>query len=283
MKGAELQAKESPGGTQIHFGIREHGMGAVMNGMAAHKGVLPVGGTFFVFSDYMRPAVRLAALGGAHVVYSWTHDSIGLGEDGPTHQPIEHLASLRAMPGLSLIRPADANETAQAWRLAVEADGPVGLCLTRQNIPVLAETAERAGEGVARGAYVLVDPDGGADIVLVGTGSEVQHCLGAAATLATDGVRARVVSFPSWDRFEAQPEDYRASVFPPGVPVLSIEAGATFGWDRYADDAIGIDRFGASAPVAVVMEKFGFTADHVVERARALLAQPAATDGHRGR
>jgi transketolase len=255
-------------------------MGAVMNGMAAHKGVLPVGGTFFVFSDYMRPAVRLAAIGSAHVVYSWTHDSIGLGEDGPTHQPIEHLASLRAMPGLSLIRPADANETAEAWRLAVEAEGPVGLCLTRQNIPVLAETAERGAEGVARGAYVLAETDGGPDIVLVGTGSEVQHCLGAAATLAADGVRARVVSFPSWDRFEAQPEDYRASVFPDGVPVLSIEAGATFGWDRYADDAIGIDRFGASAPVAVVMEKFGFTADHVVERARALLAPHAAADGH---
>jgi transketolase len=282
MKGAELQAKESPGGTQIHFGIREHGMGALMNGMAAHKGVLPVGGTFFVFSDYMRPAVRLAALGGEHVIYSWTHDSIGLGEDGPTHQPIEHLASLRAMPGLSLIRPADANETAQAWRLAVEAEGPVGLCLTRQNIPVLAETAERAAEGVARGAYVLVEPDGGPEIVLVGTGSEVQHCLGAATTLAADGVRARVVSFPSWNLFEAQSADYRASVFPPGLPVLSIEAGATFGWDRYADDAIGIDRFGASAPVAVVMEKFGFTAAHVVERARALLARHAATDG-RGR
>ena len=283
MKGAEIQSKESPDGTQIHFGIREHGMGSLMNGMAAHKGVLPVGGTFFVFSDYMRPAVRLAAIGSAHVIYSWTHDSIGLGEDGPTHQPIEHLASLRAMPGLSLIRPADANETAQAWRLAVEADGPVGLCLTRQNIPVLAETAERAAEGVPRGAYVLVDPDGGPNIVLVGTGSEVQHCLGAAMTLAADGVQARVVSFPSWDLFEGQSEDYRASVFPAGVPVLSIEAGATFGWDRYADDAIGIDRFGASAPVAVVMEKFGFSADHVVERARALLARGAANDGHSGR
>jgi transketolase len=227
--------------------------------------------------------VRLAAIGSAHVIYSWTHDSIGLGEDGPTHQPIEHLASLRAMPGLSLIRPADANETAQAWRAAVEAEGPVGLCLTRQNVPVLAETAERAAEGVARGAYVLVDTDGRPEIVLVGTGSEVQHCLGAAATMTADGLRARVVSFPSWDLFEAQGEDYRASVFPPGVPVLSIEAGTTFGWDRYADDAIGIDRFGASAPAAVNMEKFGFTADHVVERARALLARRAGNDGHDGR
>ncbi|HWD53878.1 MAG TPA: transketolase [Acidimicrobiales bacterium] len=273
VKDAEIQSKQSPGGIQVHYGIREHGMGSVMNGLAAHKGVLPVGGTFFVFSDYMRPSVRLAALEEAHVIYSWTHDSVGLGQDGPTHQPIEHLASLRAMPGLSLIRPADANETAQAWRLAVEANGPVGLCLSRQNIPVLAETAARAADGVARGAYVLTDPDGGAaDIVLVGTGSEVQHCVGAAATLAAEGVKARVVSFPSWDRFEQQPGDYRASVFPAGVPVLSIEAGATFGWERYADDAIGIDHFGASAPGDVVMEKFGFTAEHVVERARALLA-----------
>jgi len=273
VKGAELQSRTSPGGTQVHYGIREHGMGSVMNGMAAHHGVLPVGGTFFVFSDYMRPAVRLAALSEAHVVYSWTHDSIGLGEDGPTHQPIEHLASLRAMPGLSLVRPADANETAQAWRLAVEANGPVGLVLTRQDVPVLAETADGAAAGVARGAYVLADTDGTPEIVLVGSGSEVQHCLAAAATLAGSGVRARVVSFPSWDRFEQQDQDYRTSVFPPGVPVLSIEAGSTFGWDRYADDAIGIDHYGASAPVAVVMEKFGFTPEHVVERARALLAR----------
>ena len=268
-----MQSAETPGGTQIHYGIREHGMGSVMNGMAQHRGVLPVGGTFFVFSDYMRPAVRLAALTEAHVIYSWTHDSIGLGEDGPTHQPVEHLASLRAMPGLSIVRPADANETAQAWRAAVEANGPVGLVLTRQDVPVLAETAERAEGGVERGAYVLADSDGPPDIVLVGTGSEVQHCLAAAATLGGSGVTARVVSFPCWDWFEQQADDYRAGVFPPGVPVLSMEAGSTFGWDRYADDAIGIDHFGASAPGAVVMEKFGFTADHVVERARALLAR----------
>jgi transketolase len=273
VKDADIQSKESPGGVQVHYGIREHGMGSAMNGMAQHGGVLPLGGTFFIFSDYMRPAVRLASLTGCHVIYSWTHDSIGLGQDGPTHQPIEHLASLRAMPGLSLIRPADANETAQAWRLAVEADGPVGLCLTRQNVPVLAQTAARAADGVARGAYVLSDPDGPADIVLVGTGSEVQHCVEAATTLAADGVQARVVSFPSWDLFAQQPDDYRAGVFPAGVPVLSIEAGATFGWERYADDSIGIDHFGASAPADVLMEKFGFTAAHVVERARALLAK----------
>src|ERR1700733_3499751 len=276
VKLADAEALEAgtPGGRQLHFGIREHGMGAVMNVLAQHGGVLPVGGTFFVFSDYMRPAVRLASMTGCHVVYSWSHDSIGLGEDGPTHQPIEHLASLRAMPGVSLIRPADANETAQAWRLAVEAERPIGLILTRQDIPVLADTARLAPEGVGRGAYVLVEPEGGPpEIVLAGSGSEVQHCLVAAATLATDGVRARVVSFPSWDRFAAQTDDYRASVFPAGVPVLSIEAGPTFGGDRYADGAIGIDHFGASAPGAIAMEEFGFTAEHVVERARALLAR----------
>ncbi len=271
VRGAQIQSRTTPGGAQVHYGIREHGMGGVMNGMAAHRGVLPVGGTFFVFSDYMRGAVRLAALGAAHVVYSWTHDSIGLGEDGPTHQPIEHLASLRAMPGLSLLRPADANETAVAWRLAVEADGPVGLVLTRQDIPVLAETADRGSAGVERGAYVLADTERVPEIVLVGSGSEVQHCLAARTILAGSGVQARVVSFPSWDLFEQQGVEYRAAVFPPGVPVLSIEAGSTFGWDRYADDAIGIDHFGASAPVAVVMEQFGFTPEHVVERARALL------------
>jgi transketolase len=271
VKGATMQSRQTPEGIQVHYGIREHGMAAAMNGMAQHKGVLPLGGTFFCFSDYMRPAVRLASLTGTHVIYSWTHDSIGLGQDGPTHQPIEHLASLRAMPGLSLVRPADANETAQAWRLAVETDGPVGLVLTRQNIPVLDATAERAPDGVARGAYVLVDSDGAPQIVLVGTGSEVQLCVAAATTLAAAGVQAQVVSFPSWDHFEHQPEDYRATVFPPGVPVLSIEAGSTFGWERYADDSIGIDRFGASAPGDIAMEKFGFTAEHVVERARALL------------
>jgi transketolase len=271
VKGADIQSRETPGGIQVHYGIREHGMGSAMNGMAQHRGVLPVGGTFFCFSDYMRPSVRLASLTGTHVIYSWTHDSVGLGEDGPTHQPVEQLASLRAMPGLSLVRPADANETAQAWRLAVEADGPVGLVLTRQDVPVLAATAERAAAGVPRGAYVLVDSDGPPQIVLVGTGSEVQHAVTAAATLAGSGVAAQVVSFPSWDHFERQPDDYRASVFPPGVPVLSIEAGATFGWDRYADDAIGFDHFGASAPGALVMEKFGISAEHMVERARALL------------
>jgi transketolase len=271
IKGAELQSADTPGGMQLHYGIREFGMAAVMNGMSAHGGVLPLGGTFFVFTDYMRPAIRLASVSSEHVIFSWSHDSIGLGEDGPTHQPVEQLMSLRAMPGLTLVRPADANETAQAWRLAVETDGPVGLCLTRQNVPVLDGTAQAAPEGVPRGGYVLSDSDGSPAIVLVGTGSEVQHCVGAARTLAGSGVPVRVVSLPCWEWFAAQPDAYRASVFPPGVPVLSVEAGATLGWERYADESIGIDRFGASAPVAVVMEEFGFTAAHVAERAREML------------
>jgi len=273
VKGAELQSATTPGGVQLHYGVREHAMGAAMTGMALHGGILPVGGTFFCFSDYMRPAVRLAALSRAHVIYSWTHDSIGLGEDGPTHQPIEQLASLRAMPGLTLVRPADANETARAWIAAVNADGPVGLVLTRQDVPVLAETAERAAEGLPRGGYVLADPPGGGapDIVLIGTGSEIQHCLAAATELVGSDIAARVVSLPCWEWFEDQDDDYQDGVLPPGVPTLSIEAGSTFGWSRYADDSIGIDHFGASAPVKVVMEKFGFTAAHVVERAQALL------------
>ena len=211
LKGADLQAAATPGGAQLHYGIREHAMGATMTGMALHGGVLPVGGTFFIFSDYMRPAVRLAALSGAHVIYSWTHDSIGVGEDGPTHEPVEHLASLRAMPQMTVVRPADANETAQAWRLAVEADGPIGLALTRQSVPVLDATAERAPAGVAKGGYILVDESGPgpAQLVLIGTGSEVQHCVGAAKELEESGVSARVVSLPCWEWFEQQGEEYR--------------------------------------------------------------------------
>ena len=255
---------------QIHFGVREHAMGSVMNGMAAHGGVRPFGGTFFVFSDYMRPAVRLAALSELPVVYSWTHDSVGLGEDGPTHQPIEHLASLRAIPNLTVIRPADANETSIAWRLAIESTGPVALVLTRQNVPVLDGTA--GNDGVARGAYVLRDADGEPDIVLIGTGSEVQHCLAAADTLAGDGVAVRVVSMPSWELFAAQDDGYQVSVLPVGVPRVSVEAGSTFGWSLYADASVGIDHFGASAPGGVAMEQFGITPENVVAHAKALLA-----------
>jgi transketolase len=278
MDGAVAQSVEQPGGDLIHYGIREHGMGGVMTGMAAHRGILPVGGTFFVFSDYMRGSVRIAALSNVHVVYSWTHDSIGLGQDGPTHQPIEQLAAIRAMPNLRVIRPADANETAQAWRLAVDGDGPTALVLSRQSLPVLAQTARLAPAGVARGAYVLRDPDRGPPrIILIGTGSEVQLCLAAADLLAAAGTAARVVSFPSWDLFAGQPDGYRKQVFPTGVPRLAVEAASSFGWERYADATVCIDQFGASAPGDVAMKEFGFTPEHVVERATSLLGSASDT------
>jgi len=277
VEGADAQEADTPGGIQVHFGIREHGMGGVMNGLALHGGVLPLGGTFFVFSDYMRPAVRLAALSEAHVIYSWTHDSVGLGEDGPTHQPVEHLAAMRAMPGLRVIRPADANETAVAWRVAVDSDGPTGLVLTRQSVPVLAETVG-AAEGLARGGYLLrgADEDPSPDVVLVGTGSEVHLCLEAADALAGDteaAVRARVVSLPSWELFALQDEQYRHSVLPPTLPTLAVEAASSLGWERYAWDSVSIDHFGASAPGGEALAHFGYTVENVVARARALLAR----------
>jgi transketolase len=256
-------------GRQIYFGIREHAMGAALNGMSLHGGVLPFGGTFFVFSDYMRPSVRLAALSQAKVVYSWTHDSVGLGEDGPTHQPIEQLAAMRAMPGLRVIRPADANETAEAWKVAVSSDGPTALVLTRQNLPVLEGTV---GAPVDRGAYVLVGADDDdPDVVLVGTGSEVSVCVDAAALLADGGLTARVVSMPSWSLFADQSDNYQDSVLPPEVPTLAVEAASGFGWDRWADEVVSIERFGASAPGAVALANFGYTPDNVAERARQLI------------
>jgi transketolase len=274
LSGAEAQSIGDPGGDLVHYGIREHGMGGVMTGMAAHRGIVPVGGTFFVFSDYMRGAVRVAALSNVHVIYSWTHDSIGLGQDGPTHQPIEQLAAMRAMPNLRVIRPADANETAQAWGIAVESDGPTALILSRQEIPVLGQTAGLAAEGVPRGAYVLRDPASGPPAVaLVGTGSEVHVCLAAADLLASSGVDARVVSFPSWDLFALQDEAYRESVFPAGIPRLAVEAASSFGWERYAEATVSIDRFGASAPGDVALEQFGFTPENVATHARALLGK----------
>jgi transketolase len=269
----DAMSKGNPGGRQIHYGIREFGMASAMNGMALHNGVLPVGGTFFAFSDYCRPAIRLGAMSQAHAVLFFTHDSIGLGEDGPTHQPIEQLASLRAMPGLRLVRPADANECAAAWRVAVEEDGLTALVLTRQDVPVLDGTAERAGAGLPRGGYVLVDEEADEpEIVLIGTGSELQHCVDAAATLRGEGHAVRVVSLPSFDLFEAQGEEYRRTVLPLSVPTLAVEAASSFGWDRYADATVTIDHFGASAPGARNMAEFGFTGENVAERARALLS-----------
>ncbi|MBM3674365.1 MAG: transketolase [Actinobacteria bacterium] len=262
------------GGRQVHFGVREHGMGAVLNGMSV-GGLVPFGGTFFVFSDYMRGAVRVAALSGYKVMFVWSHDSIGLGEDGPTHQPVEQLAAMRAMPGIRVIRPADANETAQAWRVHVEGDGPTALVLSRQKVPVLDGTAERATAGVVAGAYPLVDESGALELVLVGTGSEVQLCVSAASRLAERGLGVRVVSMPCWELFAARPDDEQAAVLPPGVPTLAVEAAASFGWDRYADDVVGLDRFGASAPGNIALEQLGFTVDNVVARADALLARDA--------
>jgi transketolase len=269
LKDVSVQSAADPGGRQVHFGIREHAMGGIMNGLALHQGIVPVGGTFFVFSDYMRGSVRLAAISGAHVIYSWTHDSVGVGEDGPTHQPIEQLAAMRAMPGLRVVRPADANETAQAWRIAIGHDGPVALILSRQGIPVLEGT--EGNEGVLRGAYVLVATESDPDVVLIGTGSEVAVCVDAAARLTNDGVAASVVSMPSWDLFAEQDDEYGDTVLPPGVPRLSVEAATTFGWERYADASVGIDRFGASAPGSVVFDELGINVDHVVEQARLLL------------
>ena len=264
------QSKSEPAGRQVHYGVREHAMGGVMNGMAGHGGVLPVGGTFLVFSDYMRGAVRLAAISESKVIYSWTHDSVGLGEDGPTHQPVEHIASLRAIPQLRVIRPADANETARALEVAIEGDGPTAMILSRQKLPILDGTA---GGALDRGAYVLVDPSGPPDVVLVGTGGEVHVCVNAAAELATAGIGARVVSFPCWDLFALQDQAYQDSVFPPGTPRLAVEAGTSFGWDRWAEASVSIDHFGASAPGTRVLEEFGYTTTNVAASARALLGR----------
>ncbi len=277
LAGAGVFSARTPSGRQIHYGIREHGMGAAMNGMALHGGMLPVGGTFFVFADYLRPAIRLAALSHAKVVFVFTHDSVGVGEDGPTHQPVEHLASLRAIPDLHVVRPADANETAEAWRLAIQHDGPTALVLSRQNLPVLPGTGAEASPGsFARGAYVLHEPTERPQVVLAGTGSEVSLCVTAALALAEKGIAARVVSFPCWERFEEQPESYQTSVFPAGLPVLSVEAGTTFGWERWADATIGINRFGASAPGALVLDRLGINVGNVVENATLLIASNAA-------
>jgi transketolase len=271
VKSLGVFAANDPTGRLVHFGIREHGMGAAANGMAA-TGLVPCVGTFFVFSDYMRPTIRLAAIMQTKVCFVFTHDSVGVGEDGPTHQPIEQLASLRAMPGLCVIRPADANEVAAAWRVHLDNERPTALILTRQKIPVLDGTAELAAGGLPRGAYVLAPESGSApDVVLIGTGSEVQICVATREMLAGEGIRARVVSMPSWSLFEEQTPEYRAGILPPGAPTLAVEAGVPFGWERYADEVVGIDRFGASAPGEVVMRELGITPEHAVERAKALV------------
>jgi transketolase len=268
-------------GRNVPFGIREHGMGGIVNGLALHGGILkPYGSTFFIFSDYMRPSVRLSALMNVPVLWVWTHDSVGVGEDGPTHQPVEHLMSLRAIPNLWVIRPADANETTYGWKAAMEREeGPVGLVLTRQDVPVLrrgdGECADASG--VERGAYVLWESNGNgaADLIMIGTGSEVWVALEAAKTLAGEGVAVRVVSMPCWELFEAQPQSYRDEVLPPDVDArLSVEAGISLGWQRWIGahgDSVSIEQFGASAPSSTVLEKYGYSPENVAMRARALL------------
>ena len=264
-------------GRNLHFGVREHGMGAILNGLAAHGGTLPFGATFLIFSDYMRPAIRLAALMGLHVIYVFTHDSIALGEDGSTHQPIEQLASLRAIPRLIVVRPCDANETAVAWRVALETrDRPVALALTRQNVPTLDRTQFAAADGLRRGAYVLADaPNGKPDLILIATGSEVGLIITAAKQLLATGLHARVVSMPSWELFDAQTRSYRDAVLLPSIGArLAVEAGSSQGWHRYVGDhgdVLGVDRFGASAPGDILLREYGLTVDNVCKRALAVL------------
>jgi len=283
---SEHQTKEwagGPYGRTLHFGIREHAMGAIMNGIALHGGTRVYGGTFLVFSDYMRPAVRLAALMHLAVIYVWTHDSIGLGEDGPTHQPVEHLAALRAIPGLDVVRPGDANETAVAWRTVLEnTNRPAGLCLSRQNLPVLDRSTYASAEGTARGAYVLADTDGEPDVILVATGSELSLAVAARDVLAGEDIAARVVSMPCREWFDEQDSDYRDSVLPPSVRArVSVEAGVAQGWREIVGDAgrsVSLEHFGASAAAGVLFREFGFTPEAVVSAARESIT--AASSGN---
>ena len=265
-------------GRNLHFGIREHGMASMMNGMIMYGGVIPYGGTFMVFADYLRPAIRIASLSHVRPIYVLTHDSIGLGEDGPTHQPVEQSASLRCIPGCTVLRPADANETAVAWKVAIEKkNGPVALLLTRQGLPILDQTKVGSAKGVEKGAYVLSDSKGTPEVILIASGSELQHAVGAAAKLEAEGVKVRVVSFPSWDLFEKQSAEYKESVLPKAVRKrVVVEAGVGMGWEKYAGDEgviISLERFGASAPFEILMEKFGFTAANVYEQAKNVLGK----------
>ncbi|MEO8201292.1 MAG: transketolase [Gemmatimonadota bacterium] len=274
--GGDFEPGES--GRILHWGVREHGMGASLNGILAHGGLRAFGSTFLIFFDYMKPAIRLAALSKLPVIFIGTHDSIGLGEDGPTHQPIEQLAMLRAMPNLVTFRPADANETTEAWRVALDrTTGPTAMALTRQKLTIIDRSKYASAEGARRGGYVLFDPPGGAQGILIATGSEVHIALAASESLLTQGIRARVVSLPSWELFEAQSEDYRNAVLPPPLKArVSIEAATTFGWSRYVGDhgaSIGVDHFGASAPAEALYAEFGITAERAIETFKNLLEE----------
>jgi transketolase len=281
--GTDLQGSEGGGwsyaGRNLHFGVREHAMGAIVNGIAAHGGLIPFGSTFLIFSDYMRPPIRLAALMHLHVILVFTHDSLAVGEDGPTHQPVEQLANLRAIPHVLVIRPGDANETAAAWRVALETrDRPVMLVLTRQELPTLDRTRYAAADGLRRGAYVLCDaPNGKPELILIASGSEVGLIVAAALRLEQQGIAVRCVSMPSWELFEAMPQAEREAVLPPAVGArLAVELGVAQGWDRYVGargDIIAVSRFGASAPAARILREYGFTVDAVCARALALLGK----------
>ena len=268
--GQSPHAKNAPEGRQIYFGIREHAMGSALVGMALHGGVVPVGGTFFVFADYMRPAIRLAALSKARCIFVFSHDSVGVGEDGPTHQPVEHLASLRSIPGLQVIRPADSNETSLAWLAALEFDGPTALILSRQNLPLLSD-----GTAVVHGADEVFRSGNNPVATLIGTGSEVSLCVTASKKLHESGIETRVVSMPSWDRFEAASVEHRQSVLPAGSAIVSVEAASTFGWHRYTHFNVGIDRFGTSAPGSVAMDLLGINVNNVVETVKKAIAANA--------
>ena len=275
LNGYSAFSKDDRSGRNFHFGIREHAMASLMNGMAMYGGVIPFGGTFLVFSDYLRPAIRLASLSKIKVIYVFTHDTIGLGEDGPTHQPVEHLASLRAIPGLVVLRPADANETASAWKFAIQHKGsPVALLLTRQGLPVLDQTKYPSSDNLFKGAYILKDADK-PEIILIANGSEVELILKAAEKLESEGKKVRVVSFPSWELFELQSEDYKNSVLPKEVKSrIAVEAGIAQGWHKYTGDGgkiISIEKFGASAPDTILFEKYGFTVENILQHAKALL------------
>ncbi|GER89155.1 transketolase [Dictyobacter vulcani] len=274
MKGlGDFSGTES--GRNMHFGIREHGMGSILNGMALYGGLIPFGATFLIFSDYMRPPIRLAALMGVKTIYVFTHDSIGVGEDGPTHQPVEQLAALRSIPGVTVLRPGDANEAAEAWRVAITHKGPVALALTRQNLPTLDRETYASASNLSKGAYVLMDSEGTPDLILMASGSEVSLALDAAQQLHQDGVAVRVISVPSWELFEEQSAEYKESVLPKNVRArIAIEAGLSMGWSRYVGldgDIIALDHFGASAPAKTLFQEFGFSVENVVAKAKALL------------
>jgi transketolase len=269
---------ENRRGRNFHFGIREHGMGSVLNGMALYGGVIPYGGTFLIFSDYMRPSIRLASISKVKPIYVFTHDSVGLGEDGPTHQPVEHLASLRAIPGVVVIRPADANETVEAWKVAIMHKGsPVALALTRQKIPVLDRTEFASAENLSKGAYVLADSKGELDVIIMASGSEVSLAIEAFNILQSEGIKTRVVSFPSWELFESQSDEYKETVLPKSVKArISIEAGVKQGWEKYIGDfgdSISIEKFGASAPYEIIFKEFGFTKEAVAQKAKSVISK----------